>query len=130
MTTRWARPLSIATAIVFLISGVFPLVAGLSKNTAFFPHWWGSADVGTALLLAALALSVLGIGGPRITKPVEEATYRCYRVFVHGIFALMAAFVFFGDHIAWSHCLSGFAWRSWLLLYVLPAWIAAYRSQN
>jgi hypothetical protein len=127
---QWARPLSIATAIVFCISAVFPLGAGLSKNTASLPHWWGSVDVGTAFLLAALALSVLAIGTPRIRTPVTEATYRCYRVLVHGIFVLIVVFVFFGDHIAWSQCLSGLAWRSWLLLYVLPAWIAAYRTQN
>jgi nucleoside recognition membrane protein YjiH len=116
--------------MVFCFSAVFPLSAGLSKNTASLPHWWGSVDVGTAFLLAALALSVLAIGTPRIRTPVKEATYRCYRVLVHGIFVLIVVFVFFGDHIAWSQCLSGLAWRSWLLLYVLPAWIAAYRTQN
>lgn len=129
MNAQWSGPLCIATAIVFLISALFPLGAGLSKNTASFPRWWGLADVGTAFLLAALALAVLAIGTPRITKQDEEATYRAYRVLFHGIFVLMVVFLLFGDRIAWSHCLLGFAWRFWLLLYVLPAWIAGYRLQ-
>jgi hypothetical protein len=130
MKTSWGRPLSIAAAILFLISTVFPVGAGLSHNTASFPRWWGRLDVGTAFLLAALALVVLSFGQPRITKQIEDETYRAYRVLIHGIFILLVVFAFFGDRISWSQCLSGIAWRSWLLLYVLPAWIAAYSSQN
>jgi hypothetical protein len=128
MKTQWFRPLCIATAIVFLVSAVFPIGAGLAKDTSSFPRWWGTADVSTAFLLAAMALTVLAIGAPRVTKQVEETTYRIYRVLIHGIFVLMVVFVLAGDHIAWSHGLSGVAWRSWLLLYALPAWIAAYRA--
>jgi hypothetical protein len=130
MKTHWARPLCIATAIVFLISAVFPIGAGLSRNTESFPHWWGAVDVGTAFFLAVLALAVLALGQSRITKQIEEETYRAYRILIHGIFVLMAVFVFSGGRIAWSQCLAGIAWRSWLLLYVLPAWIAAYRLHN
>ena len=130
METNWGRPLCIAAAIVFLISRVFPVGAGLAKNTASLPHWWGTLDVGTAFLLAALALAVLAVGQSRITKQVEDMTYRAYRILIHGIFVLMVVFVSFGDRIAWSQCLSGIAWRSWLLLYVLPAGIAACRRQN
>jgi hypothetical protein len=128
--THLARPLSILTAIVFFISAVFPVGAGLAKDTASFPRWWGQADVGTAFLLAVLALAVLAIGTPRVTKWVEDVSYRAYRILIHGIFVLLIVFVFFGNRVVWSQCLSGFAWRSWLLLYVLPAWIAAYRTQS
>jgi len=130
MKTNWARPLCIAAAIVFLISAVFPVGAGLLQNTTSFPRWWGYLDVGIAVLLAALAMAVLGLGHPRITNQDEEQTYRAYRILIHGIFVLMVAFFLFGDRIRWINCLTGFAWRSWLLLYVLPAWIAAYRPQT
>ena len=128
MKTQLFRPLCIATAIVFLVSGVFPIGAGLAKDTSSFPRWWGTADVGLAFVLAALTMAVLAAGSARVTKQVEEITYRAYRVLIHGIFVLMVVFVFAGDRIAWSHGLSGLAWRSWLLLYALPAWIAAYRA--
>jgi hypothetical protein len=126
MKTELSRPLCIATAIVFLVSALFPLGAGLAKDTSSFPLWWGAADVGIAFVLAALTLAVLAIGTPRVTKQVEETTYRAYRVLIHGILVLMVVFVFAGDRIAWSHGLSGLAWRSWLLLYALPVWLAAY----
>jgi hypothetical protein len=44
------------------------------------------------------------------------------------IFALLVGFFFFGDRIVWSNCLTGFAWRFWLLLYGLPAWYALVGS--
>ena len=100
MNTQWSRALCIATAIVFLISVVFPIGAGLSKNTASLPHWWGAADVGTAFLLAALALAVLALGPRRVTKRDEDATYRAYRILIHLIFVLMVALVVFGDRAA------------------------------
>ena len=130
MKSHLARPLCVAAAIVFLISAVFPIAAGLSHNTASFPHWWGTVDVGIAFILAALALAVIAVGRPGKTNQDEEATYRAYRILIHGIFVLMVAFVFLGDRIVWSQCLSGIAWRSWLLLYVLPEWIASYRTQS
>jgi hypothetical protein len=27
-----------------------------------------------------------------------------------------------GDRITWEHCASGFVWRIWLGLYILPGW--------
>jgi ABC-type arginine transport system permease subunit len=113
----------------FLVSAVFPFGAGFSKDTSLLPGWWAAADATTAFLLAVLVLAVLGSGQSRITKPVEEETYRAYRVLIHGIFALLVIFVFFGSHIVWNHCLSGIAWRSWLLLYALPAGIALCRER-
>jgi hypothetical protein len=123
----WGRPLAIATAVVFCISLGFPVVAGLSKDTSSFPKWWGVLDVGIAFLLAALAIAVLGLAQGHVDKPVEAASYRAYRILIHGIFALLVVFFLFGDRIVWINCLTGFAWRSWLLLYSLPAWLTALR---
>lgn len=128
MTTKWARPISIVSAFVFLISAAFPLGAGLSSDTSRLPRWWGAADVTIAFLLALLSFAVMGLGQSQINNQVEDSTYRAYRILIHGIFALLFVFVFFGSHIVWSQCLSGIAWRSWLLLYALPAWIALYRK--
>src|SRR5215469_1250340 len=119
MKTVQHRFVSILSGIAFGFSAAFPLAAGLSKDTSRFPPWWGAADVTIAFLLAVLALAVLGLGQSRITKGVEEETYRAYRVLLHGIFVLLVVFAFFGNHIVWSQCLSGIAWRTWLLLYVL-----------
>jgi hypothetical protein len=58
-----------------------------------------------------------------VNKPAEDASYRAYRVLIHGILAMLVVFFLFGDRIVWSNCLTGFAWRAWLLFYGLPAWL-------
>ncbi len=124
----WGRQLAIATAIVFFISLVFPVVAGLSKNTAAFSKWWGVLDVGIAAVLAILAFAVVGLAYGKVDKPAEDASYRAYRILIHGIFVLMLAFFLVGDRIIWINGLPGIAWRSWLLLYCLPAWFTSFRT--
>jgi hypothetical protein len=124
----WGRPLAIATAVVFVISSAFPLVAGLSRNTESFPRWWGPLDVVIAFVLAMLALVVLALAQGKMTKHAEDASYRAYRVLIHGIFAMNVVFFLFGDRVVWTNCLTGFAWRAWLLLYSLPAWFTALEA--
>jgi hypothetical protein len=119
------RVLALATAAVFAVSSVFPAVAGLSKDTASFTRWWGPMDVGIAFVLAVLALAVLTLAQGKVDRQVEEASYRAYRILIHGIFAAMLVFVLAEDRVIWHQCLTGFAWRYWLLLYCLPAWFAA-----
>jgi len=125
---RWGRSLALATAVVFVISSVFPVVAGLSKNTASFPKIWGMLDVGLAFVLAVMAFAVMALARNSVDKRAEESTYRAYRVLLHGIFVMLLVFFVFGDRIVWINCLTGFAWRSWLLLYALPEWIVALRA--
>ena len=120
---HWNRLLAIATAIVFCISSVFPVVAGFVTNRETWPRWWGVLDVAIAFVLAMLALAVIGLAQGRVNKPAENASYRAYRVLIHAIFAIGVVFILFGDRIVWSNCITGFAWRYWLLLYGLPAWL-------
>lgn len=120
---RWGRPLAVFTAVMFVVSSVFPAGAGLGKNPDTFPKWWGQLDVGIAFLLAVLALLVMALAGSKFSKPVEDATYRAYRVMIHGLWMMLVVFFLWGDRIAWKYCLVGLAWRAWLLLYSLPAWI-------
>ena len=113
------------TAVVFAISSVFPVAAGAASRPTALPPWWGPADVFIAFLLAALAITLSGLVGRTITQQAEASTYRAYRVLLHGIIVLLVVFFLFGNHITWINCLTGFAWRAWLLLYTLPAWFTA-----
>ncbi len=124
----WIRRLAVMTAIVFVISTAFPVVAGLSKDTASFPKWWGVLDVGIAFVLAILAFAVQALVRGKVNKQAEDSTYRAYRLLIHGIFAMLILFFLFGNRIVWINCLTGFAWRAWLLLYILPEWIAAMNA--
>ena len=110
------RPLALAAAVVFCISSAFPVIAGLSKNTASFPKWWGMLDVGIAVVLAVLAIVILAIANGKVNKQAEDSSYRAYRILIHGILAISVVFFLAGDRVTWSNCLTGFAWRAWLLL--------------
>lgn len=124
----WTRRLAVASAIVFFISSGFPVVAGLAKDTASFPKWWGVLDVAIAFVLAILAIVMGAFVGRDIPKQIEDASYRAYRVLTHGILAMLVLFFLLGDRITWINCLTGFAWRAWLLLYSLPAWLTAMKA--
>ena len=119
------RSIALATAAVFIISLAFPAVAAFVKDTKAWPKWWGALDVTLAFILALLVMVVLATARDRVNIEVEQVTYKVYRVLIWGIFLLMAVFVVAGDRIIWTQCLTGFAWRYWLLLYALPWWVAA-----
>lgn len=122
-----ARLLAVATAIAFAVSLVFPAAAGLSHQTESFPKWWGTADVGLAFLIGALAIAILAITHGKIDKNAEAVSYQSYRFLIHGILIICVVFMCAGDRIVWVNCATGFAWRIWLLLYILPMWLIAFR---
>lgn len=124
------RPLAIATAIAFAISTAFPIGACLVDDTAALPRIWGVLDVAIAAILALLAVSIAAIAEKRVDASAREATYRMYRVLLHGLLVGVVIFLTLGDRINWNSCLVGFAWRAWLLLYALPAWLVAVRKSS
>ena len=128
LRSRWQRRLAFASAILFPISSVFPIVAGLSKDTDSIPKWWGPLDVAIAFVLAAVVIAMLALVGNNVSKQNEDSAYRVHRVLLHGIPILLLLFFLAGDRIVWIRCLTGFAWRAWFLLYALPSWLAALRS--
>jgi succinate dehydrogenase hydrophobic anchor subunit len=121
------RPLALVSAVLFLISSLFPLIAGLSKNTTSFPKWWGMLDVGLAFVLAILAFAIM-VFNSKITREAADASYRTYRILTHGILVMCVVFFLFGDRIVWINCLTGFAWRAWLLLLCLAC--VVYRVRH
>jgi hypothetical protein len=123
---RWDRPLARATAVVFVASSAFPVMACLARTTAAFPSWYGGLDITLAFLLASLAIMVIGRGHGRIDQRIINETYRAYRALIHVILVMVVVFHVAGDRINWIDCAPGFAWRAWLLLYALPSWIALY----
>ena len=125
---NWGRPVAITAAIVFAISWVFPLSAGLSRDTSKFSLWWGRLDVGVAFVLVILTFLISGYFQKEVSRGIEDRTYRVYRIVLHGLLALVVFFIYFGDTIVWVNCITGFGWRTWLFLYGLPAWLAAFHS--
>src|SRR5580700_4137842 len=126
----WVRPLALAAEILFFISWVFPVAAGLAKDTASFPKWWGTLDVGIAFVVAILVLAIQVVVRGKVDKQVEDASYRIYRILIHGLLAMAALFMLGGDRVTWVNCATGLAWRTWLALYILPSWLIALRSHT
>jgi hypothetical protein len=93
----------------------------------FLPKMVGDAGCWFGFVLAALAFLVMVVAAGKVDGKITDVSYRTYRVLIHGIFVMMVVFFLFGDRIVWINCLSGFAWRAWLLLYCLPAWFSALR---
>ena len=89
MNPRSGRRVAIVSAVAFLASLAFPVVAGLSNDTASFPKWWGTLDVGLATVPAVLAFVVLGLTQGKVTKHAEDLSCRAYRILIHGIFVMM-----------------------------------------
>ena len=126
----WGRPLAVAAAVLFFLSSVFPVAAGLTKNTESFPKLWGIVDVGLAFVLVILAFAILALTGNKVSRKAVDTSYRAYRFLNHGILVLVVVFFVFGDRIVWINCITGFAWRAWLLVYVLPAWLTVLGNRS
>jgi hypothetical protein len=118
------RPLAQAAAALFFISLAFPAVAAFIKDTASWPKWWGTIDVTLALVLVVLVMVIQTAARTHVDRQVKETTYKLYRVLLNGVLLVLAIFFLAGDRIIWTQCLTGFAWRYWLLLYSLPWWVA------
>jgi hypothetical protein len=125
---RRGRPLAAATAIVFGISSIFPVVAGSLRNTEAFPRLWGILDVAIAFVLVTLALIITALFDGAVNEEIRQASYRVYRVLINAILVILVVFFLAGDRIVWTVVLPGLAWRAWLLFYGFPPWLAAFRS--
>ena len=125
---RSVRSLAIATAVVFCVSTIFPVVASLVRDAGSLPRIVGVMDGVIAFVLVGMAMILWSRTQGKVTKDAEAAAYRGYRVLMHVIIVLLVLFFLVGDRIAWTIGLVGIGWRSWLLLYTLPAWYAALQA--
>ena len=82
-------------------------------------------DVALAFVGAVGACVVPGLAHGNIDKQAEQAIYRIYRRSLHAILVVGVVVILAGDRITWANCATGFLWRTWLFLYILPWWLAA-----
>ena len=121
------RAIALTAAILFVLSWIFPVGAGLVRNPTTLPKWWGPVDVALAFVVAFGALGIPGLAHGNLDKQAEQTTYRIYRRSLHTVLLLGVVVMLAGDRIKWANCATGFLWRTWLLLYILPWWLAAVR---
>jgi hypothetical protein len=59
---------------------------------------------------------------------IVEAAFRAYRNLANVLLLLLVLFFVVGDAVQWGILLPGLAWRGWLLVLVLPSWIALWQK--
>jgi hypothetical protein len=106
------RAIVLTAAMLFVISWIFPVVAGLVRNPTSLPKWWGTVDVVLAFVVAVGACVVPGLGHGNIDKQAEQAIYRIYRRSLHAIPVVGVVVILAGDRITWANCATGFLWRT------------------
>ena len=119
------RTIALTAAILFVLSWAFPVDAGLVRNPTSLPQWWGTVDVALAFVVAVGALIIQGLSHGNVDQQAERTTYRIYRSSLHALLFVGALVMLAGDRMKWANCATGFLWRTWLFLYVLPWWLAA-----
>jgi hypothetical protein len=88
----------------------------------------GILDVGISFILVVLISMIQAFARNRVSQQAKKSSYRAYQILLHGIFLMPLVFFTAGDRIIWTQCLTEFAWRRWLLLYLLPWWFAMFKT--
>ena len=114
--------------MLFVLSTLFPVVAGV-WNVPQPPRWLGVADVAVAALLLLSAFALVSRAKAAVRDPHRVAALRISQLALNAIPLLLGLFFVVGDRIGWTVLVIGLAWRAWLLLYVLPYLVAAWRDE-
>lgn len=121
------RLIAIVTAIVFVVSLIFPISAGVVNDAKSMPSWWGMLDVVVAAILCALTIYLAFKFDRRVTNETRVTSYSAYRVMINVVLLLLLIFLLIGERVTWTYFLPGIAWRVWLAFYAYPAWLTAFR---
>lgn len=115
-------------AALIALSTLFPVVAGV-WNVAQPPRWLGVADVVVAAVLVVAAFILANRARSAVTDRHRVVALRLSQLALGIIPLLIALFFLLGDRIGWTVLVIGLAWRAWLLLYLLPFLVAAWRDE-
>lgn len=121
------RAILLAAAMLFIVSSSFPVAASVLRLDPP-PRWLGLIDVVLAFALIVLGMVIVSRKPKDFDAQIVEAAFRAYRALANALLLLLALFLVVGDAIEWSILLPGLAWRAWLLVLVLPSWIALWRT--
>jgi len=114
--------------VLFISSLLFPLAA--STVLADPPATWiGVADVAVAAALVLLGMTFVSRAPSPHAASAQALMVSAFRGLANVVLLLLVVYFVAGEHVRWSVLLVGLAWRAWLLVFVLPGWIAAWSSQ-
>jgi hypothetical protein len=119
------RALLVGGAGLFIVSSSFPVAASVLRLDPA-PRWLGVADVVVAFALVVVGMVIVSKKPTNFDAHAVEIAFRAYRILANALLFLFALFLVIGDSIDWNILLPGLAWRAWLLVLVLPSWIALW----
>jgi hypothetical protein len=124
-----SRRFVLAGGVMFGVSTAFPIVAGVLREDQL-ASWLGPVDV----VLAFATVCVGALIGTRARRAYDSSVLATscgiYRALANLLLVLLVLFFLAGDRIRWHVLLPGLAWRGWLLAFVLPAAIAAWKADG
>src|SRR5215468_546447 len=98
------RSIALTAAILFVLSGAFPVGAGLARNPTTLPRWWGAVDVALAFVVAVAAIGIQVLSHGNVDTRAEQNTYRIYRSLIHALLVVGVLVILAGDRIKWAYC--------------------------
>ena len=121
-----SRALLLGGAALFIVSSAFPMVASV-RGPDLAPAWVGVFDVVLAFALVVVGMVIVSRKPRDFAPHIVETGFRAYRTLADVLLLLLVLFFVIGGAIQWSILLPGLAWRAWLLVLVLPSWIALWQ---
>ena len=123
---RHGRSLVTGGLGLFVVSVALPIIASLYP-AELLPQWVGIFDVGLALMLVVMGVLIDAATRAKVDNAVVQVGYRIYRNAAVLPLVLLVVFFLAGEAIKWNVLLPGLAWRTWLILYAVPALLVAWR---
>ena len=112
-----------AFVALFGVSTAFPVVAALLPSSAT-PGLLGALDVIVAAAVIVTGFVIESAARDHVTDDDRRIAWRVVRVLANLPLLLLILFFVRADIVRWDVLLVGLAWRSWLLLWVLPSVVA------
>ncbi len=116
-----------AFLVLFAVSTAFPVVASLlpPPGTSLA---LGALDVLVAAVIVGLGFAIENAARNRVPGDESRVAWQVVRILATVPLLLLVVFFVRSDILRWDVLLVGLAWRTWLILWVLPSVVAILRS--
>lgn len=115
-----------AFVALFGVSTALPVVAALLPSSAT-PAVLGAIDVIVAAAVIVTGFVIESAARVQVTDGDRRVAWRVVRILANVPLLLLILFFVRPDIVRWDVLLVGLAWRTWLLLWVLPSVVATLR---
>lgn len=118
-----------AFVVLFAVSTAFPVIASLLPPSGISTTL-GAIDVLVAAVVVALGFAIENAARDRVGDDDRRVAWQVVRVLATIPLLLLIVFFVRADIVRWDVLLVGLAWRTWLLLWVLPSVVAMVNTSR